>query len=286
VAARHLEKKIVSSQHSAWGGYLAGGALVTELLIKGCDEYITFGWTKNEPGMSTWRSRPVPQPSPLLSEMVIKNAGKVGTPNKNHRTVLLCAGFIYRFPMIYNSALRVDAIHKWVENIENVISDMAKKEIRVCVKMYDGRVASLFEPILQRWLKAGGDFAYEYPDHTHRVRAILNSGKFYEKFDAVVWDIPTGGITEAFACNVRTFSMLSPETAFVMNEAKATLVPLLDSGIIFERSSKLIEGLENMYARPDWYHEQKPNIERFRHSFVRTDKDWPEIWRSFFAKNA
>lgn len=285
LAARHLGKKIIGTQHSAWGGYLAGGALVTELLIRGTDDYITFGWTESELGMASWRNKAMPMPSPLLSAMA-QNASqdKFVCNLKVQRKILFCAGFLYRFPMIYNSGLKIDLVDRWVESIESIVAALAARNIQVSIKMYNRSIAKLYDSILERWVKAGANLVEEFYNHDVRVRAVLNSGTFYEQFDAVVWDIPTGGFTEALACGVRTFAFLD-EGGIVstLPESKETLEQLLQSGILFSSADKLCSALESMYSNPFWYRDHMPSIQGFQDKFFRISDSWQESWLALLS---
>ncbi len=284
-ACRQLGIDVISTQHSAWGGYLADGALVSERLTFGCDDYITFGWSNKDENLSSWRRSAVSLPIPILSEYRRKKGKAVEQlPLKNR--VLLCTGFIYRFPTIYNSFLRPDTISRWVEVIEDVIRKVTAADISITLMMYDSYVARVYRPAMDRWLKAGGNKITEFENHDFRARNLLLSERFDNEFDAIIWDMPAGGFSEALCLGKRTFSLWNKDLIKGLPEAKPCIDGLLKSGIWFPDGQELTKSLVKIRDQPAWYTtpEVQEPLKVFSDQFVNTAPDWDQSWLEFFKR--
>lgn len=286
-AAKELGKKILSTQHSGWGGYLADGALISELLIAGCNDYVTFGWTNKDPNVSNWIDRPVVLPSPFLSELERKSSGarrrRSKTELPERRNVLLSTGFVYRFPSVYNSFLRVDTVSRWAEIIGDVLRKLARADVNVTLIMYHETIAKLHRPILEGWLAIDPARIVEYPDHNVRVRHMMESGRFAEKFDAVIWDLPAGGFSEAIYCDIPTFSLWNTRLIRSLPFADPFISDLLKAGVFFSTGDEIAETMQKFYTVPGWYHSepvQEP-IRAFARNFLLADRNWQEPWAAF-----
>lgn len=286
-AARQLGKKILSTQHSGWGGYLADGALVSELLIAGCDEYVTFGWTNEDPNVSSWLHKPVVLPSPFLSELRRRSGerGRERAPDATPalRRILLSTGFLYRFPGVYNSFLRVDTAGRWTKIIGEVVRNLAAANISVTVMMYSEENAILHRESLDGWLAMDPARITEYPDHDDRVRQMLQEPGFPDRFDAVVWDMPAGGFSEAVHCGVPTFSLWNEDLIRGLDFAQPFIADLLETGIFFPNGERLARTMESFYSVPNWYRSvavQRP-LAAFNDNFLLTDLNWEKPWAKF-----
>lgn len=286
-AAKELGKKVVSIQHSGWGGYLADGALISEILIAGCDNYVTFGWTNKDPNLSTWIDRPVVLPSPMLSEFQRRSAlaGRKESRTKlpARKSILLSTAFVYRFPSVYNSFLRVDTLGQWAAIIEDVLQKLARHDLKITLIMYNSTVASLHRPILDRWLAIDQAKIREHPDHDVRVRRMMESGEFQNEFDAVIWDLPAGGFSEALYCGIPTFSLWDTRLIKALDFAKPFIADLQNAGILFSNGDDIAKTMTQFYTVPGWYDAeavQKP-LAAFADNFLLADSSWHKPWAEF-----
>lgn len=286
-AARQSGKKIMSTQHSAWGGYLADGALISELLIAGCDDYVTFGWDNKDPNVSNWRGRAVFQPSPLLSELRANaemRERRRGTPLPARRNILLSTGFSYRFPAVYNSFLRVDTVYRWTQVISEVLEELSKEDVTITIIMYDRTVASLHRSSLDRWLAIHPTRIVEHPNHDTRVRRLMQAGTLQDEFDAIVWDMPAGGFSEAVFSKIPTFSLWTEELIKPLEPARPFVDDLLRAGVFFANGAELSRSIREFYRDPLWYWSQAVQrpVEAFTGRFLRADPCWDKSWQALF----
>ncbi len=283
-ACRELDIKVIATQHSAWGGYLANGPLISEVLISGCDDYISFGWTGTpDDGSSTWRNRVISMPSPLISEMQ-KNAKKSDLVQPLKKHVLFCPGFLYRFPSIYNSFLRWDIVNEWAAVIEDVIQKVCASGVKISLKMYDQIMAENQRAIVGKWLKAGGSNIIEHTNHNASVRGMLLTSEFEKEYDAVIWDIPTGGFTEAIACGRKTFALWNENLIRPLPEGKPFIKDLLKNGVFFSDGDSLTKSLNSFYQTAGWFETDpvKSSIDSFMNRFLKTDENWETHWKKLF----
>jgi hypothetical protein len=285
-ACNELRINILATQHSAWGGYLANGPLVSELLIAGCDDYITFGWNKKaDDGTSSWRNKVITMPSPVISELFKNRAKrKVGVCLNQKRHVLLCLGFLYRFPSIYNSFLRWDTVNEWGEIINNIVKHLSDAGIKITFVMYNDYVASTLQDFMHKWLKTGGANIAEHTEHSNDVRQILSSSDFELKYDAVIWDLPTGGFTESIANDHVTFSLWNSKIIKSLPEGDPYIKSLIKSGVFFENGNAIVNSLCQLYKNKEWYHseEVQSSINAFMNKFVTHSSDWVNDWKKLF----
>jgi hypothetical protein len=284
-ACNVLNINVLATQHSAWGGYLANGAVINEVLVKGCNDYITFGWKEKASGESAWKGSAIPMSSPLISELgkTRFTSNKV-TPARKH--ILLCPGFLFRFPAIYNSFLRWDTVNEWSSTIEEIIQELSRSRIKITLKIYNNIVAESLRPLIQRWINAGGSYIEEYSNHDARVRYMLEEPDFEKKYDAVVWDLPTGGFTETIITGRRCFALWDENLLKGLPEGEAYINELLNSGVLFENGKSLVKSLEKLYKDSSWY-DSKPvqdSITNFMEKFLKTNPNWVEEWKTFFSE--
>ena len=280
-ASRELDIEITSTQHSAWGGYFANGPLVTEFLIKGSDNYVTFGWDQKPLDGSSWRHHPILLNAPLTSEMY--NRKKITSQQAPRKRVLLCPGFIYRFPSIYNSALRVDNVKPWSDTLKEVVTQLCQNGLHVDILMYNNVMAGNMNDCLQDWLQ-GNQLAHEFPDHDVKVRYILNSSEFQEKYDAVIWDLLAGGFVESVATGIPTFALWSDQIHSATKEGQPFIEALKKEGVLFSSGQELVSsGLHRLYKNPDHFkYENNQALQAFFNSFVKINPDWISEWKNFF----
>ena len=281
-ACRETNKKVIASQHSAWGGYLSNGSLVSEVLIKGCDDYVTFGWNnKADDGTSVWRGSAIPMPSPMLSEIHIKNKNKmISMKTENSKSVLLCLGFIYRFPSIYNSFLRWDNINKWTDIISDILLKLANDDIKVTIAMYNNPVAKTLSHVLS-------DFESIHPnievlkDHDPRIRHLLSSAEFDDNYCAVIWDMPAGGFTESIASGKKTFALWNENIILNQNSSQSFINNLLAQSIFFSNGDQLRDAINHTLKDSSWYDEidRKNAVNDFMSTYARIDPDWKNEWK-------
>ena len=273
-------------QHSAWGGYLANGSLVSELLIAGCDDYISFGWHKKaNDGTSSWKSDIITIPSPVLSNIKKRKKRLASTLNEPpNKHILLCLGFLYRFPSIYNSFLRWDIVNEWSSLINDIIEKLSKSQVKTTFIMYNDYVAETLQEFVEQWLQTGGDNIIEYSNHNSDVRDILSKNNFNDQYDAVIWDLPTGGFTESLANGLTTFALWNDGIIKSLPEGDPFINDLLKGGIFFKDGNALINSLKQLYGDPEWYQSditQEP-IHAFTNRFALHYPEWKIKWKELF----
>jgi hypothetical protein len=273
--------KVISTQHSAWGGYLANGPLVTEFLIKGCDDYITFGWDNPPEDGSVWRKQAIKLSAPLTSKMFqLKNQRRFKQIKKK---ILLCPGFIYRFPSIYNSSLRVDNLNTWSNILRDIVCKLAAANISVDVIMYNNVMAQNMKSSLDFWLQGNSPLAQAYKDHDVKVRYILNGDEFSENYDAVVWDLVAGGFVEAVATGIPTFALWNDQLHLGTEVGRPYIDNLKKAGIAFSDGDGLVNGLNNFYQSPTTFtYQNNQALRSFFDAFVKIDSNWKQEWENYF----
>ena len=282
-ACKELSIPVIATQHSAWGGYLANGPLVSELLIEGSDHYISFGWKNQTDGEASWKHDAITLPSPMLSELEKKNSNNrfIDTRNKN---VAFCLGFIYRFPGIYNSFLRCDIINEYLEVIENTFKELTKEGFKVTVFLYNSQVAEIFGERLDSWKNIGKGNLVIYPNHELRIRNYIQRENIDDLYDAFVWDIPAGGFSESLACGKKTFALFDEKIIKPTEEAKSYINQLKKEGIFFNNGEDLVSNLLDMIKTDGWYKEKgrMQAINNFKQQYFKTSQTWKEEWNDFF----
>lgn len=274
--------RIIASQHSAWGGYLANGPLVTEVLIAGCDDYVSFGWKKKPFDGFGWKDKVYNLPAPVLSSIASKNIIKKS--KRTNKRVLLCLGFLYRFPAIYNSSLRLDILNKWVELINNIILELSSIEINIEIKMYSEPMLENMSEILNYWLSGKNDFVKEYNDHSQSMRVLMGQDEFNDRYDAIIWDIPAGGFSESIATKRDTFALWSDSILTSLPEGSPYIDELLKQGILFNSGKDLTKSLNLYYQDKNWYDakDRQRSLSLFMNNFVKIDSKWKDQWLIFF----
>ena len=278
-AARELGMEIIGAQHSAWGGYLANGPLVTEILIQDCDYYLTYGWGNQPEDGSCWSKGVTAVPSPLLSELSCFKA-KTNKPCTPNMRVLLSLGFLYRFPAIYNSSLRFDTKSRWISIIEETLATLVDAGYKVDIKMYDRLMADEMDQVLNKWMKISPKQIEEFQNHNLRIRDYMQTIDFDFKYDAIVWDLPAGGFSEAIAMKKNTFALWSEEIHLATSEGQPFLSNLLKSGVLFGNGADLVKSLNKVNEKDNWLYsgESKKSIDDFMNKFLITSDAWPMKW--------
>jgi hypothetical protein len=279
-AAKQLDRKVVAMQHSAWGGYLAYGALITEWIIMGSDDYITFGWHEQEHEMSSWHRRSISLPSPRLSYYGLQAKKNKSTYRHIRRHILLATGFLYRFPSIPNSSLKLDTINIWAEKLRQIVKSITSLSIKVTIVMYNSENAALHRNVLDSLIEAGDGLASEHFDHDFRIRALIFSGAFNEHYDAVIWDLPAGGFSEAISANVPTFALCDTDVINILPEGVPIIEELRSTGIIFENQHQLRVSLDKFYSDETWYQSERvqSSIRDFQNKFCQVSPTWDREW--------
>jgi hypothetical protein len=277
-AAKQLNKDVIGSQHSAWGGYLSYGPLVTELLMIGTDYYVTFGWKDPEIQLSHWRRAPVILPSPLLSYYASGSRPKKLNNRKKH--VILAPGFLYRFPSIPNSFLKVDYIGLWFKKLESIVSAVTEQDIELTILMYNSTINALHEKMINKLISAGNGLAHLHLDPDFRIRKLIFSGDFYDSYDAIIWDLPAGGFAEALSMNINTFTLCDENMLSILPEGRSAIDSLRSTGIIFDKADELICSLKRMYLDNELHagDEAQLSIARFQNDFSKISNNWEHEW--------
>ena len=286
-ACRETKKKVIATQHSAWGGYLLNGSLVSEVLINGCDDYVTFGWNnKANDGTSVWRGRAIEMPSPMLSQIYIENINNnlSVVRNDSSKSVLLCLSFMYRFPSIYNSFLRWDNINDWADAVSNIIQKLANDDIEVTISMYNNAVAETLQDILF-------DFESIHPnvkiikDHDIRIRKLMGSPEFDNRYSAVIWDVPSGGFTEAIAYGKKAFALWNEKLISNQDSSQDYIDNLLRQKVFFPNGEVLTDTINHTIKDPSWYYEtkRKKAIDDFMDEYARIDPNWKNEWKKLIT---
>ena len=275
-SARFFGKKIVSCQHSAWGGYFSNGALITENLILGSHHYITFGWKDPDPDLSSWEINCIEMPSPLYSEMFKKSLRK----NKlKSNKILICPGFLNRFPSIYNSSLRIDEINLWKNEINNIIKACIDLGFDVDLKFYNNNFKSNHKDLVNFWLsKEIKTQINEFIDHDLRIRYILDSEKF--NYDLVIWDLPAGGFAEALVTNKPTIALSHNLMHKYYSDNQSVMNILLNSGLLFDDMHSLKKILFKVKNDVKWrFSKEISNAKSiFITKYINIDFDWEKKW--------
>jgi hypothetical protein len=285
-AARDCGRKVIACQHSAWGGYFGNGSLITENLILGAHYYITFGWDEPDKKLSYWESDSHILPSPLYSKMRMEAlAAKPETKTQNKtrtKKILLCPGFLNRFPSIYNSSLRIDLIDYWRDIISEIIQTCIAYGFKVELKFYNSKFDDDFKSLKDLWLSIGNEQQVsEYKDHNARIRYILNSLEYDYEF--VIWDLPAGGFSECITTFNRTIALSSPVLHEYYPEDNHVMDDLTATGLLFRNAGQLGITLANISEDPDWF--DTPAVVKARTEFSKkyalTDENWEQRWQHF-----
>ena len=285
-AARTFKLKVISCQHSAWGGYFANGSLVSENLILGAHYYITFGWNEPDRKLSFWEIDNYNLPSPLLSKM--RGSLSENTEiNKDRKTgvkkILLCPGFLNRFPSIYNSSLRLDVIDSWRDIICDIIKTCIQHGFKVELKFYNNKFNSDFKVLKELWLSLGSpEEICEYKDHDSRVRNILSS----DDYDFIIWDLPAGGFSECLTVFHKTIALSSPILHEYYPSDNKAIEELISCGLLFQDSFELARTLVGINNDSQWFNNsyRLQAVDNFQKKHTLIDPDWEIKWKNFILK--
>lgn len=284
-AARTYKRKVISCQHSAWGGYFANGSLVSENLILGAHYYVTFGWDEPDKKLSYWETGNYNLPSPLYSKMRHTSFKRV-TKNKNLKIkpqkILLCPGFLNRFPSVYNSSLRIDVIDYWRDIICDIIKTCIKHGFKVELKFYNNKFDDDFKALKELWLSLGSkDEICEYKDHNSRIRYILNSDDY--DYDFIIWDLPAGGFSECLTTFNKTIALSSPVLHEYYPSDNQVIEELINCGLLFQDSCELSNTLTGINKNSQWFDDpfRVQAIGNFQKKYAMVNEDWEIKWRNF-----
>lgn len=275
-SARVLGKKIISCQHSAWGGYFANGALITENLVLGSHFYITFGWKDPDPNLSSWEINCIEMPSPLYSEM-FKKSFRINKKKSNK--ILLCPGFLNRFPSIYNSSLRIDEINLWKNEINNIIIACIDLGFDVDLKFYNNNFKLNHKDLINFWLSnENKNQVNEFIDHDLRIRYILDSEKF--NYDLVIWDLPAGGFAETLVTDIPTIALSHNIMHKYYLDNHFIMKNLIKLGLLFDDIFSLKQILLKVKYNDEWrYTQEILNAKKiFITKYINIDFDWEKKW--------
>lgn len=275
-SARVIGKKIISCQHSAWGGYFSNGALITENLVLGSHYYITFGWKDPDPYLSSWEINCIKMPSPLYSEMFKNTVSKKKTKSNK---ILLCPGFLNRFPSIYNSSLRIDEINLWKNEINNIIITCIDLGFEVDIKFYNNNFKINHKDLINYWIsKENKTKINEFIDHDLRIRYILDSEKF--NYDLVIWDLPAGGFAESLVTNIPTIALSNSKMHKYYLNNQLIMNDLLKAGLLFDDMLSLKHILFKVKNDNEWRLSQDIlNAKKiFIEKYINIDYNWEKKW--------
>ncbi len=282
-ACRELSIPVVATQHSGWGGYLANGALVNEMLIDGADHYITFGWDNKTEGESMWIDSAIKLPSPLLSQLKSIECNRFRETQNNR--LLFSLGFIYRFPAFHNSFLRLDTVNDYLRLIESTFYDLSKSGWNISVSFYNNEVANFFRERTSLWVISEDLKVTILDDHDIRLRDYMQNKEFDSLYDAVIWDIPAGGFSESIALGKKSFALLNEELIHITSEATPFIKELLNCGIFFKNGTDITKSLDHLRERKGWYLEgnRQRAINDFFDQFLQSDPEWKDKWLKFLS---
>ncbi len=282
-ACRELSIPVVATQHSGWGGYLANGALVNEMLIDGADHYITFGWDNKTHGESMWIKDAIKLPSPLLSELI--SLPRERFRHTENRSLLLSLGFIYRFPAFYNSFLRLDIINDYIRLLESIMEDLSKAGWHLTISFYNNEVANYFSEKSQYWTQSDVFNVTILDDHNIRLRDYMQNKDFDSIYDAIIWDIPAGGFSESISLGKKSFALLNENLINTTLESQPFLNDLYKYGIFFRDGSDLTHSLNEFSNARDWYlnEDRQKALNNFFYKFLRSNHKWEEEWVNFLS---
>jgi len=188
------------------------------------------------------------------------------------------------FKCLYVTNEKIIHFSVYGDNLNEIF--YSENEIHVDIIMYSNVMAENMKNSLNYWLQFGGGFVKAYPDHDMSVRVFLGSPEFEINYDAVIWDLPAGGFSEAIACGRRSFSMWNDKILKSLPEGDEVIGQLLNSGILFRNGEELRETLRSLYQDKNWF-ENKQNTEsinKFMESFMLLNPDWDKEWSTFFKK--
>ena len=276
-AATELGFKVWSQQHSAWGGYIANVPNIAEISIAGCDYYITSGWDHKESHLPVWQSKAKPMSSPHYSEI-----GKKKIIVNRNKPVLLLTGQVYNFPILPAGSHEVDTLVYWAKSIEDIIYNLAERNIKIILKNYAPRVEDLLIKygILEKWMEVGGNKIILL-DLNKKGSAHL----YFEKSSATIWDMPSGGFVESILMGVPAFSFWNHK--FIRNQpvAENAINNLIDVGIFNENGKNMAINVKSCIENKNWLDkpDRKMNIDNFLQQYIKTGPQWKSEWRTFLA---
>ena len=284
-ACRELSIPVVGTQHSGWGGYLENGPLVSEILSEGADDYVTYGWKNKTPGEASWINQAISLPGPLLSELENISEKNRFSATSNNR-VLISLGFIYRFPAIYNSFLRLDTLNDYVFILEEVFSSLSKAGWNITLSLYNSEVEKFFDSKIKEW-KQNKKFNIDFlPDNNIKLRDYMQLDTFDSMYDAIIWDMPAGGFSESIALGKKTFSLFNEDIIKCTEASKPFIKNLKEQGIFFSDGSEISNSLNNMMRKPGWYLEKErvESITKFKQQYFKTSNSWEQEWKIFLKE--
>ena len=273
-AATEQGFKVWSQQHSAWGGYLANVPNIAEISIVGSDYYITSGWNHEEPHLPVWNNKAVPISSPHYSEI-----GKKKIIVNRKKPVLLLTGEVYDFPVLPAGSHEVDTLVYWAKTIEDIIYNLAERNINIILKNYAPRVEKLliYYGILEKWMQAGGK-NIKLLDINKKGSAYL----YFEKSSATIWDMPTGGFVESIMMGVPAFSFWNKKFIRCQPEAEDEINKLIDVGILNENGHEMANNVNACIEDRNWWNKtiRKMTIDNFMSHYIKTSTQWKPEWSS------
>jgi len=273
-AATEQGFKVWSQQHSAWGGYIANVPNIAEVSIAGSDYYITSGWNHEEPHLPVWNNKAVPISSPHYSEI-----GKKKIIVNRKKPVLLLAGQVYDFPILPAGSHEVDTLVYWAKTIEDIIYNLAERNIKIILKNYAPRVEKLliYYGVLEKWMQAGGK-NIKLLDINKKGSAHL----YFEKSSATIWDMPSGGFVESIMMGVPAFSFWNKKFIRCQPEADDEINKLINVGILNENGHEMAKNIEACIQDKDWLVDpaRKTSINNFIKHFIKTNPLWIREWKS------
>jgi hypothetical protein len=273
-AATEQGFKVWSQQHSAWGGYLANVPNIAEISIVGSDYYITSGWNHEEPHLPVWNNKAVPISSPHYSEI-----GKKKIIVNRKKPVLLLTGEVYDFPVLPAGSHEVDTLVYWAKTIEDIIYNLAERNINIILKNYAPRVEKLliYYGILEKWMQAGGK-NIKLLDINKKGSAYL----YFEKSSATIWDMPSGGFVESIMMGVPAFSFWNKKFIRCQPEADDEINKLIDVGILNENGHEMANNVNACIEDRNWWNKtiRKMTIDNFMSHYIKTSTQWKPEWSS------
>jgi hypothetical protein len=194
--------------------------------------------------------------------------------------VILAPGFLYRFPSIPNSFLKVDYIGLWFKKLESIVSAVTEQDIELTILMYNSTINALHEKMINKLISAGNGLAHLHLDPDFRIRKLIFSGDFYDSYDAIIWDLPAGGFAEALSMNINTFTLCDENMLSILPEGRSAIDSLRSTGIIFDKADELICSLKRMYLDNELHAGDEAQLSnaRFQNDFSKISNNWEHEW--------
>ncbi|QDC51251.1 hypothetical protein FIT74_04345 [Candidatus Methylopumilus universalis] len=285
-AARKLGIPVIGVQHGVHYGFVDHSCLV-EMELAYCDYFVTWGWDEFSINPVFQKIHAIPLPSPWLSERTKRSRNRErlrkGQRNQRPYDVLLMSDRIQSFPPTINT-LRVsrrDFLGQLNVAIWNIISELAKKQVRVLNKPFNLDSREMQSDVLNR-------LAAEYPNYYFEYQE-LNKGlsdRLLRSAWVIIWDEPGTGFFECLSSGVPSMLYWERLTTHEEEHARPYFQLLEEVGLLHTNAITLAEAVKNFLDAPeDWINNKNRcmAIQKVVERFSKVDDSWSAHWKDFMA---